>query len=112
MEDKAKISYFYMHNIFLKDLIIRDPNPRMGDIQLMELASWMVNEETRAQEMRRVMKRENREALHINAELFSPRGVINNRINIENDPALAEKYLHTQAQAMARFFDVSRLMSA
>ena len=63
-------------------MIIWDPNPRMGDMQFMELATWMVNEDTRAQEMKRVMKRESREPLHIKAELFSPRGVINNQINI------------------------------
>ena len=49
-----------MHNLVLTDLNIWDPNPRMGDMQLMDLASWMVNEETRAQEMRRVMRRENK----------------------------------------------------
>ena len=72
----------YMYNLVFIDLNIWDPNPRMGDMQLMALASWMFNEETRAQEMRRVMRRENREPLHIREELFSPRGVINNHLNI------------------------------
>ena len=56
------------------------------------------------------MRRENREPLHIRAELFIRRGVINKHLNIEKDHALAEKYLHTQAQAMAHFDDVSRLL--
>ena len=50
---------FYMHNLVLTYLNIWDPNPIMGDIQLMALGSWMVNEDTRAQEERRVMRREN-----------------------------------------------------
>ena len=60
-----------MNNLVLIDLNIWDPNPRIRDMQLMALASWMVNEETRAQEMRRVMRRENKEPLHIREELFS-----------------------------------------
>ena len=91
MEDKEKMAKFYMHNLVLTNLNIWDPNPRMGNMQLMELASWMVNEETRAQEVRRVMRRENIEPLHIREELFSPRGVINNHIKIEKDAKLAEK---------------------
>ena len=65
MADKAKMVDFYMHNLVLTDLKIWDPNPRMGDMQLMALASWMVNEETREKEMRRVMRRENIEPLRI-----------------------------------------------
>lgn len=61
----------------------------MGDMQLIALESWMVNDETREQEMRRVMTRETREPLHIGAKLFNPRGVINNHITIEEDPKLA-----------------------
>ena len=70
----------------------------------------MVNEETRAQEMRRVMIREIIKPLHIRAEIFSPRGVINNHLNIEKDLALAERYFHTQAQSMAYFDDFSKLL--
>ena len=49
MIDKAKMVEFYIDNLVLIDLNIWDPNPRMGDMQLMALASWMVNEETRVQ---------------------------------------------------------------
>ena len=98
-----------MHNLVLAYLNIWDPNPRMEDMQLMELASSMVNEESRAQEVRRVIRRENMLPIHIRLELFNSRGVINNHLKIEKDDALAEKYLSTQAQAMAHFDDVYRL---
>lgn len=70
----------------------------------------MVNEEAKAQEVRRVMRRENMEPLHIRAEIFSPKGVINNHLKIEKDDSLTEKYLITQAQDMAHFDDVSRFL--
>ena len=35
-----------------------DPNSTMGDMQLMALASWMTNEDTRAKEIWRVMEEE------------------------------------------------------
>ena len=79
-------------------------------MQLITLASGIVNEETREQEIRRVMRRENREPLHIREELLNPREVINNHMNIERDPELAERYLHTQAQAISHFDDVSTLL--
>ena len=41
--------------------------------------------------MRMVMRRENREPLHIREELFSPRGVNNNHLNIEKDLELVER---------------------
>ena len=48
MVDQAKMAEFYVHNFVLKNLEVWDPNPTMGDMQLMALASWMVNEDTRA----------------------------------------------------------------
>ena len=48
MVDKAKMENFYMHNLVFTNLNIWDPNPRMGDMKLMALESWMVNEDTRA----------------------------------------------------------------
>ena len=110
MVDKEKMSELYMHNLVLTNLNIWDPNPRMGDMKLMALASWMVNEETRVKEMRMVMRRENIEPLHIRAEHFSPRGVINNHIKIEKYHEFEKRYLHTQSQAMNHFNDVSRLL--
>lgn len=47
-EDKAKIAEFYLHNMFLIDMNVWDPNATLGDLQLMAMASWMRHEELRA----------------------------------------------------------------
>lgn len=57
----------------------------------------MVNEEAVSQEVRKVMRRENMEPLHISAELFSPRGVINKHLKIEKDVSLVENSLNIDA---------------
>jgi len=51
LEDKSKIYEFYLHNLALTDLNVWDPNPKMGDLQLMSLASWMSHEEASAMEL-------------------------------------------------------------
>ena len=89
---------FYVHNLVLTNLDTWDPNPTMGDMQLMALASWMMNEDIREKETWTFMSRRNREPLHIRPELFSPKGVILNRREIERDPTLVESYLQTQTQ--------------
>jgi len=48
VEDKAKITQFYLHNMALIDMNLWDPNARLGDLQLMAMASWMSHEEKRA----------------------------------------------------------------
>ena len=78
MVDQEKMVEFYVHNLVLTNIDTWDPNSTMGDMQLMALASWIMNEDTREKEIRRVMRRINREHLHIRPELFNPRGVILN----------------------------------
>ena len=41
LEDRTKMSKFYLHNFALKNLNVWDPNSKLGDLQLMALASWM-----------------------------------------------------------------------
>ena len=108
MDDQEKMAEFYVHNLVLKNLDTWDPNSIMGDMQLMDLVSWMMNEDTRAKEIWWIMRRRNREPLHIRPELFSPRGVILNRQEIERDSALVESYVQTQTQVIGHFDDVSR----
>lgn len=67
LEDRAKISEFYLHNLALADLNVWDPNPKMGDLQLMALASWMSHEEARAKEVKRVLERDETNLLYIRA---------------------------------------------
>jgi len=40
-EDKEKMEKFYLHNMALTDMNVWDPNARLGDLQLMAMASWM-----------------------------------------------------------------------
>jgi len=47
-----------MHNLTLTDINVLDPNAKLGDLQLMALASWMSHEEARAEEVKKVMARE------------------------------------------------------
>ena len=49
---------FYMHNMALIDMNGWDPNARLGDLQLMAMASWMNHEALRAIEIRRLMIKE------------------------------------------------------
>ena len=39
-------------------LNVWDPNAKLGDLQLMAMASWMNDEELRAAEMKRLMIKE------------------------------------------------------
>lgn len=43
---------FYLHNIAFTDMNVWDPNAKLGDLQLMVLASWMNHEESKAAEMK------------------------------------------------------------
>ena len=108
MTDQAKMIEFYVHNLVLTNLDTCDPNPTIGDMHLMALVSWMMNEDTREKEIWWVMRRRNREPLHIIQEFFNPRGFILNRREIERDPTLVESYLQTQTQVIGHFDDVSR----
>ena len=56
-----------MHSLVLIDINIWDPNSRLGDMQLMALASWISNEEARVEEEKKVMKREGKEPLQVMA---------------------------------------------
>ena len=39
---------FYLHNMALTDMNVWDPNAELGDLQLMDLASWINHEKSRA----------------------------------------------------------------
>ena len=68
LEDKAKISEFYLHNLALTYLNVWDPNPKLQDLQMMALASWMSHEEARAKEVNIVFEREETQPLYIREE--------------------------------------------
>ena len=58
LEDKVKMAEFYLHNMALTDMNVWDPNARLGDMQLMAMASWMNCEELRTSKIRRLMIKE------------------------------------------------------
>lgn len=78
-----------MHNLILTNMNIWDPISRLGDMKLMTLANWVTNEEIRAEEVKRVMKMEEREPLQIREEIISPRGIIRNNQMIFDDANVA-----------------------
>ena len=49
----------------LTDMNLWDPNARLGDLQLMAMASWMNHEEKRATEIKKLMEKEKNEPLMI-----------------------------------------------
>ena len=77
-------------------------------MNLMALASWMMNADTREKEIWSFMGIRNKEALYIIPQFFSPRGFILNHLEIERDSTLVESYLQTQTQIICLFDDVSR----
>jgi len=49
------MSEFYLHNMALTNMNVWDPNAKLGDLQLMALASWMDHEEEGAAEMKKIL---------------------------------------------------------
>jgi len=46
-EDKEKIAKYYLHNMAITNMNVWDPNARLGDLQLMAMASWINHEKLR-----------------------------------------------------------------
>lgn len=64
-----------------------DPNLRLGDAQLMALASCLAHDqETRVEEVKKVMAKEESEPLYIIVELVSPKALISNHNLISTYP--------------------------
>jgi len=89
MEDRAKLAEFYLHNLTIIDMNVWDPNAKLGDLQLMALASWIRHEEARVEEVKRVLAKEEKEPLYTRGDQISSKVVINNHIIISNDAKLA-----------------------
>ena len=101
---------FYLHNMALTNMNVWDPNAKLGDLQWMDLASWMNHEESRVAVMKKILVREQTEPLMIRAEQSNPMALINTHNLIANDPQLAPRYLATQEQAISHFEDMFRLL--
>jgi hypothetical protein len=47
MKEKYNLCEFYLHNLILPHPYNWNPNPYLGDVELMPFSSWMRNEELR-----------------------------------------------------------------
>lgn len=74
-------------------------------MQLMDLSSWLNHEDARAEEVRKVMTKEEKEPFYIKAELVSPKAIIKDHNLISPDVSLETKYITTQEQAFLHFED-------
>jgi len=92
-EDKEKMAEFYLHNMALTDLNVWDPSSKLGDLQLMAMASWMYHDELREVEMKILLIKEKNEPLIIRVEPSDPMELINTHNMLTNDPQIAPKYL-------------------
>ena len=110
IEDKAKLSEFYLHNLALPNVTSWDPNTVVRDMQLMAFTSWLNHEEKRAAEVKEVMNRELHEPLMIRTELGDPTALISAHQQLETNPQALFKYMDQQAQAIAHFEDMERLL--
>jgi len=71
-EGKANLAEFYLHNMALNDMNLWDPNAALGDLQLMDMASWMSHEEKRVVEIHKMMEKGLSEPLIIREQLTNP----------------------------------------
>ena len=76
----------------------------------MAMASWMDHKEKRAVEVRSVRGKELNEPLMIRVELDDPSTVIITHHHLANSPKDLHGYIEQQAQAIAHFKDMERLL--
>ncbi len=112
LEDKAKISKFYLHNFAWIDLNVWDPNAKLGDLQMMDLASWMGHEKARAEEVKIIVEKEEREPLYNKAEQINPMSISSNHNIVSNDAQLAPRYLATQEHTISNFDNTLRFLGS
>jgi len=110
LEDKAKLSDFYLHNLALPNITSWDPNTAVGDMQLMAMTSWLNHEEKRVEEVRNVMDRELHESLLIKAEPGDPTALISAHQHLATNSQTLLEYMDWQAQAIAHFEDMEQLL--
>ncbi len=74
-----------------------DPNARLGDLQLIAMASWMNHEDLMATKIRRLMIKEQNEPLMIRSEPSDPMALINTHNLLGNNPQISPRYISDQA---------------
>lgn len=94
----------------LTNMNFLDFNSKIGDVQLMELASWLTHEEIRVEEVKKVMCNDAHEPLYIIAEMICPKVSIKNHNIIFTDTQLAPHYRKTQEKTILHFEGTFRLL--
>ena len=79
-------------------------------MKLMAFASWLNHEDQRATEAKSVMNRELKKPLFIRAEPEDPVALISAHQHLSTDPTASLRYMDQQAQAIAHFEDMERLL--
>ena len=79
-------------------------------MQLMAFASWLNHEDQRAAEAKSVMNREVSEPLFIRPEVEDPVTLISAHQQLATDPTASLRFMDQQAQAIAHFEDMERLL--
>lgn len=78
----------------------------------MALSSCMGDEKTRAEEVKRIVEKEEREPLYIKTEQINSMVVISNHNIISNDAQIVLRYLDTQEHAILHFENTLRLLGS
>jgi len=81
IEERDILCEFYFYNCILPHPYDWNPNPYVGNIQLMDFVSWLRNEEMRAEELKNYMKEEQQTPLWNRAKAIRPKYVISNHHN-------------------------------
>ena len=76
----------------------------------MAMASWMSHDEKIATQVHSTIGRELSEPLMIRAEPDNPSAVISTHQHLANSPQELPEYIEQQAQAIAHFEDMERLL--
>lgn len=77
---------------------------------MMTLASWLAHEETRDEEVNKVMAKDEKDPLYIRVELLIPTTVINNHNLISSNFDLAPKCITNQEQTILHFVDTFAML--
>ena len=94
----------------LPDMNLWDPYSALRDLHLMAMASWMSHEEKRAGEIQKIMEKELSDPLMIRAEPIEPLALIYAHEHVAANPQVLPDYVDRQAQAIAHFEDMERLL--
>jgi hypothetical protein len=107
---RARMCEFYLHNIILPHPYKWNPNPYVGDVQMMAFASWLRHEEMREEELKKYKEDEFQTPLWIRVEAARPGDVITSHHNLSLDKEIAPIWTTKQREEMAHLDDSLRLL--